>query len=136
MNLPGPFMEAINGVLTIIYVVLFVTLIRYLFKKYLVFGWKIKNYEETALAIGIAVSTLGVILFRAPIWVARHMENTQWATGLDHKFWVVPMVAFGTLACAVGGLCIIRIMSPPEHSERIWFFTLFFALVVAVGMAL
>lgn len=135
MNLPGQFMEAINGILTIVHVALLALVLRYLVKKWQVFRWKIKNYEETALGIGIAMSSLGVLLFRAPIWIVRHMENSQWTTQ-DQSFWMIPVIVVGTIVALIGALCLIRIMTPPALGERLWLSVLFLAFFIGVGLAL
>lgn len=129
INLPNEFMQAVNGILAVVYMVLLGILIRYLYSKWRVFRWRIKNYEETAMAIGMVAMALGMIMFRAPIWVLRFGHHSSLYDATSVRPWAILMIASGTVCSIVGGLCMIRVLACPSVGEWLWVAT----FVIAVG---
>lgn len=132
------FLEAMNGVWTVLSLCALLVFVRYL--------WRINDEsgfgkkERTArfeAAVALTVYFFGEFLVRFWVWLWRHQINDGVLAGWMKNY---PVLAVGGIIAAVGCLCVIRVFSTRDDEgnskNRYWIASLIVALAVGVVLAL
>lgn len=134
MTLPGPFFEAINGILGMMFafvVAWFLYDVWWVFRAY---GLRPAFYREAAASIGCAVAFTGDFIIRIPIWWYRHQANDGLATK-EAEAIVLTMVSIGVIVAIIGCACVIRHLSPDRLGYWPWLSAVVIALAFGIGAA-
>jgi hypothetical protein len=128
------FLEAVNGVLLIIFLGILICFLRYIIEGFRELGMKL-GYRQRRGAIGFAVLVLGDTLIRGSVWFWRHLENHQMPIA-HHKELLTATTAAGLLVAVWGGICILRHFAPDWMGAWPWIVTLSVAMAFGFGLAL
>lgn len=138
MVLSAQFLEAVNGCLLVIYLGVLLFFVRYMTRcwttgrRRTLCGW----YEEVSGAIAISTLVLGDLLIRGPVWLLRHLHNTNRATlAVTWEPFMTWVVLIGVTLGIVGGVCIVREFSSPRLKFVAPLILAILALAFGIGMA-
>lgn len=135
MNLPGPFLEAVNGIVSILLIHViawFVYDIVYVYRE----TASVKStYREAAASIACAVAFGGALIVRASIWWYRHLENDGLMTSQVLQ-WTTLYITIGVGVSILGCACIIDRLSPNRFGRWPWATAILSSLVIGIWTAL
>lgn len=135
MNLPGPFLEAVNGIVSILLLHVIAWFLYDIFFVYKVTnGWR-QFYREAAASIACAVAFGGVLIVRASIWWYRHLENDGLMTSQVLQ-WTTLYITIGVGVSILGCACIIDRLSPNRFGRWPWATAILSSLVIGIWTAL
>jgi hypothetical protein len=131
VDLPGRFLEFVNGFLFIVCLGLIASYIGYVWRKYRRSG----KWGDIDLGIALLLFVIGDATIREPVWYYRHLDNhgIPVSSAQISLFWFI--VAIGTIIASVGGLLSIKLQSPYYMQPWSWLLTLVAAFGFAVGMS-
>ena len=132
--LPPQFLEAINGVLLIIYAGILLIFLNYIWEGIKEYGWS-EGYARRKAAIAITTFIFGDLLVRACIWSIRHMQNHY---GWPPQSWgsvATVMSTLGAVICLVGSVCILRHFAPRKYGSWPSIVIISTALLFGIGLA-
>jgi hypothetical protein len=135
MKLSPQFLEAVNGVLLVVYVAILFFFGRYIVEGIRRYGWLEGRHHRRA-AIAVSTLILGDTVIRAFIWTLRHVENTRGASSKAHLAIATIGTTAGVLICIVGGVCILRHFAPAKLGHWPSIVTIALALAFGIGMVL
>lgn len=137
MFLSAEFLEAVNGCLLIIYLGVILFFIRYIVRCLVnepcpFWKW----YDQVSGAIAITTMVIGDFLIRGPVWLLRHLHNSEQASiagALEPAMtWTV---LIGAILAIVGGVCIVREFASERFKFAAPLILAIASLVFGIGMA-
>lgn len=135
LTLTPQFLEAVNGVLLIIYLGILFIFSHYTISEMRVRGI-VNGYRQRTAAISITMLLLGDFIIRACIWAVRHATNSYGWTSSKAEIVATVGATLGVLVCIVGGICILRHFAPKKWGAWPSIITIGVALLFGIGMAL
>lgn len=133
LSLSPQFLEALNGVLLVVYLGIMAVFGRYVFEALFRLGLA-DGYKERKAAIAVSVLIFGDLIVRTCVWSVRHLEN-HYSTHPNQPL-VATVTAVGAATCILGGVCILRHFAPRKYGHWPSIITVTVALAFGIGMAL
>lgn len=135
MKLPGPFLEAINGVLVILFFWVGAWFAYDIWMVRITTGSWRATHREAAASIACLVAFSGDIIIRSSVWWYRHLENDGHPTEDLLQIATLTITA-GVVVMIFGCACIINYLSPPALGRAPWAIAIISALMIGIGLAL
>lgn len=135
MMLSPQFLEAVNGVMLVIYVGILIVFTHYILSGFAQCGWR-EGYHKRRAAIAVSTLFFGDLIIRGFIWTLRHLENNRGATSKTHLAVATVGTTVGVLICILGGICILRHFAPAKLGHWPSIITVTVALAFGIGLAL
>jgi hypothetical protein len=133
--LSAQFLEAVNGVLTVIYIGILLVFGHYIYGGFKKFG-VVRGYQQRTAAIGISILILGEMIIRCSVWIVRHLQNQYGWEGDAGWILVTWGTTTGVLICIVGGSCTLRHFGPKKHGYLIQGVIILTALIMGIGLSI
>jgi len=130
LTLPPEFIEATNGILVIVLLIMIGFLINYLIYKYRCVGHIAFWYDECKAALALLLFLIGYEVINSTIWWLRHTANNGHDV-TQHRTTVMTIITVGVVASIWGGMCWVRAITPFEISRKMWI--ALFGLAVGLG---
>ena len=127
-------LEASNGVLLAVLLMMFCGLASYLYMEWRELGFA-GVYRDRKAAIALSVFVIGLGIRTYVVWWLRHAANH----GLPAPLWVDLSPAFlvgGTVVAVIGGLCWLRVTTWRELPHWFWMASAVVALAFGLSMSL
>lgn len=134
-TLTPQFLEAVNGVLLVIYLSILFFFGKYIYGGIREMGWKVGRRQRRG-AISVSVLLIGDFLILLSIWVVRHMQNSHGWSSQNSETVATVGTTVGVVFAIVGGVCILRSFAPVRLGEWPSVLTVLIAIAFGVGMAL